>query len=135
MRKFLIPFLSVLVLAASCEKTQTVDNREFELYYMGITGLHPGDNAAVSPSYIGAPATDFRIYDITRNGIQYYSPKLDGELGPEDTFTVDKQTGTFKVQKTSALKDGKYVVGISCVSSGKTYEYPEAVTVNVLKAE
>ena len=102
---------------------------------MGVNKLHPGDGVAVSPSYIGPTPTGFLIYGITRNGVAYYSPKLDGPIGVDYPFQVDASNGIFHLQKTANLKDGFYVVSISCEAAGKKWEYPEAVTVNVLKAD
>ena len=128
-------FMALLLAAASCEKTQTTDTREFAIYYMGVTKVHPGEGAAVTPSYIGPAPTAFEIYAISRNGVAYYNPKLDGPIGATYPFQVDPSVGTFRLQNTSNLKDGRYVVSISCEAAGKKWEYPEAVTVNMLKAD
>ena len=125
---------ALLLAPVSCEKTETVDTREFALYYMGLGKIHPGEGAAVTPSYIGPAPTGFEIYAISRNGVAYYNPKLDGPIGPNYPFQVDPSSGTFRIQNTSNLKDGKYVVSISCMAAGKKWEYPDAVTVNMLKA-
>ncbi len=131
----LLTFAAILAAAVSCEKTQTTDTREFALYYMGVTKVHPGEGVAVTPSYIGPQPTAFQIYAISRNGVAYYNPKLDGPIGADYSFQVDGTSGTFRLQKTASLKDGTYVVSISCEAAGKKWEYPEAVTVNMLKAD
>ena len=133
--RYIFILAACLAAAPSCEKTQTTDTREFAIYYMGVNKVHPGEGAAVTPSYIGPAPTGFLIYAITRNGVAYYNPKLDGPIGAAYPFQVDPASGTFRLQNTSNLKDGTYVVSISCEAAGKKWEYPEAVTVIMLKAD
>jgi len=121
------------LLSVSCSKSGMDD--EFNLYYQGVRNIHPGESISLTPSYFGPTPSDFRIYSVTFNGALFYSPKLDGELTPESSFWVDPATGSFKIQKTSAFSSGTYVVSISCVSSGKKYEYPDAITITFPKEE
>lgn len=123
---------SAAVLSVSC-MTQADPDSEFVLYYQGVRNIHPGESISLTPSYIGDAPSDFRIYSISLNGALYYAPKLDGELGPESSFWVDPATGAFKIQKTSSFNVGEYVVSISCVSGGKTYEYPSAIVATFVK--
>lgn len=133
-RRLIIIVLAIFpLLFAGCEKNSFSDGTEFQLHYMGITNMHPGETATSGPSYIGKAPTDFVIYTITLNGNIYYNPKLDGELNENSIFYVNPTVGTFRVQNSSSLRPGTYKVGISCKSGGKKYSYPEAVSVVVVK--
>lgn len=135
MRLKILPLLIVSVLCAlqGCEKSSVVDTGEFELYYMGASGLNPGDQVNLTPSYIGPAPTDFLIFSITRDGEIFYNPKLDGALTEESSFFIDGESGAFTLQKTSSFKGGKYLVGISCKAGGKEYKYPEAIVIDIAK--
>lgn len=127
----LLFLVSILLYAVSCTP-QVTDNTKFALYYYNIGNMYPGDEISISPSYIGTPPTDFRVYSITYDGKIYYDPKIDGELTPDDSFYIEKGTGVFFVQNTTDLKPGKYSVGLSCTSDGEPYDYPDIITVEIL---
>ncbi len=127
----LLCFSAVLLWGASCTPPVT-DRTEFALYYYDIGNMYPGDEVSITPSYIGETPSDFRIYSVTRDGKIFYDPKIDGELTEEDSFYIDRQTGTFMVQNTTDMDPGKYVVSLSCTSGGKAYDYPGMITVEIL---
>ena len=134
MRKSLLLLLVMLPgVLSGCRKNSFEDTREFALYYMGISNIHPGETATTSPSYIGNPPGDFSITLVMFNGNIYYQPKIDGPLTQDSPFYVDPQGGTFKIQHTSSMKAGTYKVNIRCSSGGKVYEYEDAITIIMLK--
>ena len=134
MRKFLL-ILSVILLGvlSGCRKNSFEDKQAFALHYMGISNIHPGETATSSPSYLGEAPTGFSIPLIMLNGNIYYEPRIDGPLTEDSSFYVDPVSGTFKIQNTSSLKAGLYKVSIRCSSGGREYEYPDAITINMLK--
>ena len=133
MKRLLILFAAAAFLSG-CARASFVDDRDFDMYYMGISGIHPGETATSAPSYIGARPSEFEIYTISLNGNIYYNPKIDGKLNENSSFFVDPSTGNFKLQNSSSLRTGRYAVGIKCRAAGKTYSYPEAVTIIMEKS-
>ena len=134
MRKSVTLLLSLLLLVlAGCTKKSFIDDTEFALYYKSISPFTIGQEAVSKPSYIGETPEDFKIYSIMHNINLYYSPKIDGELEADDTFYIDPVTGDFKIHKTSELKPGTYKVSIQCKAGGKTYQFPDAIVIEISK--
>lgn len=134
MKRSITLLLSVLVMTlAGCSKKSFIDDTEFALYYKSIKPFTLGQEAVSKPSYIGETPEDFQIYSIMHNLNLYYSPKIDGELEADDTFYIDPATGDFKIQKTSDLKPGTYKVSIRCKSGGKSYQFPDAIVIEISK--
>ena len=119
---------------SACRNAGFTDQRPFALYYMGISNIHPGETATSAPSWLGEPPRDFSITLVRLGTNIFYQPKIDGPLTEDSTFYIDPVSGTFKIQHTSALKAGTYRVSIRCTSAGVEYEYPEAITIIMLKA-
>ncbi|MGN1212035.1 MAG: surface glycan-binding family protein, partial [Candidatus Cryptobacteroides sp.] len=107
----------------SCTPEGLVDTSEFTLYYPGITDIGPSTNFTVSPTWHGEPPSDFAIYEVT----------LDGQNYQTDCFTIDGATGEFSISGSDNLPVGKYAISISCMSAGKTFQFANAITVNMLK--
>lgn len=134
MKRSITLLLSVLILALTgCTKKSFIDDTEFALYYKSIKPFTIGQEAVSKPSYIGETPEDFQIYSIMHNLNLYYSPKIDGELEEDDTFYINPQTGDFKIQKSSSLKPGIYKVSIQCKAGGKTYQFPDAIVIEISK--
>ena len=134
MKKSVTLLLSLLLLVlAGCTKKSFIDDTEFALYYKSISPFTLGQEAVSKPSYIGEAPTDFQIYSIMHNLNLYYSPKIDGDLEEDDTFYINPQTGDFKIQKSSSLKPGTYKVSIQCKAGGKTYQFPDAIVIEISK--
>ena len=134
MKRSIILLLSVLLLGLTgCTKKSFIDDTEFALYYKSINPFTLGQEAVSKPSYIGETPEAFQIYSIMHNLNLYYSPKIDGELEADDTFYINPQTGDFKIQKTSGLKPGTYKVSIQCKAGGKTYQFPDAIVIEISK--
>ena len=123
----LVVFSALLI---SCEPEVT-DGDGFALYYYNVE-IAVGDNVTISPSYHGTSPDSFRIYTITRNGEIFYNPKLDGELLESDEFYVNPQDGAISI-KSLGMTPGTYFLSLTCKSGGQTYDYPDLVTVYVLK--
>ena len=113
---------------------QVTDDTVFSLYYYNI-GLTAGETISISPSYMGAPPTDFRIYSITRNGKVFYDPRLDGELTEDDSFYINPSDGQFFVLNTAEMDTGTYVISLTCNSDGVGYDCPGIITVEIKSAE
>ena len=76
-----------------------------------------------APTWKGQTPSDFKIYRIT----------LDGELYETESFSIESETGIISIRNTSSLEVGLYSLSISCKSGGNYYEFPDAVTVNMMK--
>ena len=106
----------------SCEPELT-DSRTFDLSYPGITDIAPSTNINVSPTWIGATPSDFKISRV----------RHEGESIETDCFLVDAATGVFSIQGSDGLATGLYAVSISCKSDGKSYNFSDIITMNMLK--
>ena len=115
--------LAAALLALSCTP-QLTDTGAFALYYPGITDIGPSTNMDLSPSWHGGTPGDFEIYSVT----------LEGETVTPECFSVDASTGVFKIRNSAGLAVGKYSVSIACTLNGARYEFPDAITVNMMKA-
>ena len=132
-RTFTLLLGVLLLVLAGCTKKSFIDDTEFALYYKSINPFTPGQEAVSKPSYIGQTPEAFQIYSIMHNLNLYYSPKIDGELEAEDSFYIDPVTGDFKIHKSSDLKPGTYRVSIQCKAGGKTYQFPDAIVIEISK--
>lgn len=132
-RTFTLLLGVLLLVLAGCTKKSFIDDTKFALYYKSISPFTIGQEAVSKPSYIGKAPEDFKIYSIMHNINLYYSPKIDGELEADDTFYIDPVTGDFKIHKTSDLKPGTYKVSIQCKAGGKTYQFPDAIVIEISK--
>lgn len=109
---------------SSCRPDGLVDNSEFTLYYPGITDVATKTIIYVDPSSHGQKASDFRITRITLDGYTYKMT---------DEFAIDSQSGRFSITGGEAVPVGTYKVSVSCVSGGKTFEFPDVIEVNIMK--
>ena len=125
-------FLLTVLVGISCTPIVT-DQTEFALHYFDVGNMMPGEAINLTPSYKGVPPTDFSIYSISHNGKIYYNPKLDGVLTETSQFYVNPVNGYFSMQNTQKLATGTYVVSIKCTSDGVLYDFPEAITVKIVK--
>lgn len=125
--------LLAAIFMAGCTP-MVIDDAVFALHYFDVGNMVPGETINLTPSYKGASPTDFNIYSITHNGKIYYNPKLDGELTQSSPFYVNPSNGFFSMQNTQKLATGTYVVAIKCTSAGVLYDYPEAITVKIVKS-
>lgn len=122
--------LSVLVFVllgfTACTDTENTDSTKFAIYYSGVTDIGPSMNFTLSgPTYIGSAPSEFTITRIT----------LDGETIETDCFTIDNEnTGSIKIADTDNLAVGTYCISIGCYSNGEYYEFPDAITINMLNA-
>ena len=109
--------------AVSCEKKELTDGDKFALYYPGITDIGPSTNMDLNPTYHGAKASDFKIYQVTLDGVPYQT----------ESFLIDAQTGQVQLRNTDNLPVGKYSLSISCVSGGQLYQFPDLISVNMMR--
>ena len=125
-------YLLTVLVGISCTPIVT-DQTEFALHYFDVGNMMPGEVINLTPSYKGVPHTDFSIYSISHNGKIYYNPKLDGVLTESSQFYVNPVNGYFSMQNTQKLATGTYVVSVKCTSDGILYDFPEAITVKIVK--
>ena len=115
--------LAVAAAAVSCTAELT-DTGEFALYYPGITDIGPSTNMNINPSWHGGTPSGFEILAITRGE----------ESVTAECFSVDESTGVFSIRGSENLPVGKYSIGIACSVNGKRFEFPDAITVNMMRA-
>lgn len=108
--------------AVSCQKDELTDGDKFALYYPGITDIGPSTNMDLTPTYHGAKASKFEIYNVT----------LDGKTYQTESFSIDPESGMLSLRNTDGLPVGKYAISIQCVSGGQIYKFPGLVTVNMM---
>ncbi len=122
-----LPLVAMFVLGGavltSCSQQDLTVDTSFALYYSGINEISPGTNISINPTYHGAKPSGFELLGIELNGLPYET----------ECFVLDAESGAFSLQNTEQLPTGKYVIGIACVSEGVRYEYPEAISINMLK--
>lgn len=121
----------VMSLMISCSAKLT-DETAFALHYYDAEIVIGGQSVVLSPSYVGEKPTDFKIDNITRNGMIEYDPILDGPLTEKDMFYIYPDTGDLIIQNTAGKKTGTYLVSVSCSSSGKLYSFPSLITLKML---
>ena len=122
----LLAVVSVVVMASSavsCTRTELTDSTEFAVYFAGGTDIGPSMSMNLpAPTWKGQTPSDFAIYRVT----------LEGELYETDSFTIDPTSGIISIRNTDDLDVGLYSLSISCVSGGRAWEFPDAVTVNMM---
>ena len=135
MAKKCLKYLSLLlaVLFSWQCSPQVTDDTEFSLYYFDVGNMLAGEVINLTPSYIGTAPTDFKIYSITHNGNIFYNPMLDGDLTDKSPFYVEPVSGQFKMLNTQKLAVGEYKVSMTCTSAGVSYDYPDIITVQIVK--
>ena len=110
----------------SCRDPQLTDETEFNLYYPGVTDIAPSATMPVNitMTYIGAKPTDFKITRVTFEGGVF-----DNASG---TFSINSE-GTVHIANSDQLEIGQYAISISCQANGKTWDFPDIITVNIMK--
>ena len=127
--RLLIAALAVLAAGlslGSCRDSQLVDDTEFNIFYPGLTDIGPSMSCDIPlGSYIGAAPSDFAIYNI-----KFGEETFNDEDG---VFSIDATTGTVHIENSDNLEIGQYYLSISCVANGKTWQFPDAIVVNMMK--
>lgn len=122
----ILAIFGLCLVTNSCQNSELIDNTEFNIFYPGLTDIGPSMSASIPlGSYIGQAPSDFKIYRVTFGGETF-----DDAAG---VFTIEAETGTINIQNSAALAVGHYALSVSCVSNGKTYEFPDIITVNMMK--
>lgn len=115
---------SLILTGTSCSDTETTDSTPFAIYYSGMTDIGPSMNAKISaPTYIGATPADFTITKVV----------LENENIDTESFIIDAATGGIEIKNSENLAIGLYHLSISCVSNGKTYNFADAVSINMMR--
>ena len=121
----ILAVVSLSLLNISCSDTETTDSTNFVIYYTGMTDIGPSMVGTISsPTYKGAAPSDFAITNITLNGEPYSG----------DCFEIDSETGEISISNTKNAATGRYSISISCVSGGKSYNFPNIVSIKMLAA-
>lgn len=117
--------IAMSLFSISCSDTETTDSTGFAIYYTGMTDIGPSMVGTISsPTYKGAAPSDFAITGITLNGEAYTG----------GCFEIDPETGKISISDTKNAQTGRYSISISCVAGGKSYHFPNIVTVKMLAA-
>lgn len=115
---------SLILTGTSCSDTETTDSTPFAIYYSGMTDIGPSMNAKISaPTYIGATPADFTITKVV----------LENKIIDTESFIIDAATGGIEIKNSENLAIGLYHLSISCVSNGKTYNFADAVSINMMR--
>ena len=116
--------VGISLCGTSCTDSETTDSSKFTIHYAGITDIGPSMNFTLSgPTYLGSAPSDFAITRVTLNGEDYQT----------DCFQIENaSTGSIKIENTANLPVGTYRISISCVSGGDVYDFPDAITINML---
>lgn len=110
----------------SCDKTETTDPTGFILHYYGVTDIGPSMSYELQePTYKGNVPYDFSITGVTLKDEAYTGT---------DNFVIDAQTGKITIQNTESMATGLYSISVSCYSNNKSYNFKNAVQVNMLFA-
>ncbi len=124
--RLLLPIVAAAGICLShtaCEPEGLTDKTEFALYYSDITDIGPSTPMNLSPDYVGAKPSDFAITKVT----------LDGEVYESECFTINAESGTFSMNGTENLPVGLYKVSISCKAGGKTWNFADIISINMMK--
>ncbi|MDR0509572.1 MAG: DUF4958 family protein [Rikenellaceae bacterium] len=127
-RKMKLPnaavLLAALLLLCGC-KDDGAQGDGLELRYPGVTNIGPGMAFTTpAPSYIGSA----RPEQFAISGATFDEQPFD----PTGIFAIDPVTGAVSVANTSSLQPGVYVLGVSCVALGRSYDYKDAVRFHYL---
>ena len=121
--KMIAGLLLGMAVLGSCAKNELSEDGDFMLFYPDVTDIGLSYNMNVKPTYRGQTPEDFKVYDVT----------LDGNRCETDAFAIDENTGELLIRSTSFMQVGLYSISVSCVSGGKTYEFPDAVKFNLMR--
>lgn len=116
-------YLKYLLLLALVSCTVTNTDTSFALYYSGVSEISPGTEVSITPSYHGKTPSDFEITKV----------RFEGEPFISDCFTVDEQTGVFRIVNSETLEFGHYSIGIACKSAGERHSYDNAIQIHLMK--
>ena len=110
----------------SCRDSQLIDETEFNLFYPGVTDIGPSMTIpdGIKVTYIGAQPSDFAI-----TGIKFGNENFQND----GVFTIDAATGTVYIENSENLAIGQYFISISCQANGKTWNFQDAIIINMMK--
>ena len=108
---------------SACQPEAILPDEGFALHYPAISEIAPGSILLVSPTWYGGKPSEFEITSVT----------LDGTAVTTECFTVDPQTGEFKINTSESDPVGMYVIGISCKVNGQKHVLPKAIALELMK--
>lgn len=111
------------VLFSACEPEALIPEKGFMLYYPAISEIAPGTILEVQPTWYGGKPAEFAISSMT----------LDGTSVEAAYFTVEPETGIFRISARETDPVGLYEIGISCKVDGNLHDFPKAVTIELMK--
>lgn len=115
---------ALLAFNISCTDMNSLDNKEFRIYYSGVTDIGPSMSFNLNgPTYYGGKPSDFSIVNI----------KLDGNAVQTNSFTINPNSGAIAIGNTNDLAIGLYTLTISCISDGKPYTFDDIVSINMMR--
>lgn len=110
-------------LLSSCVEEAIAPEEGFSLYYPAISEIAPSTNINITPTWRGGQPSGFAISSVTS----------EGNAVDTECFSVDPDKGVFSITTSDNLPTGVYQIGISCNVKGKTYDFPKAIEVEMMK--
>lgn len=120
--KMMAGLLVCTAILAACTKNELTDGNKFMLFYPDVTDIGLSYNMNVKPTYHGEKPHDFKILNVTLDGVECET----------DAFQIEAETGMLQIRSTMMMSVGLYSISISCVSGAKVYEFKDVVKVNMM---
>ena len=108
---------------SACQPEAILPDEGFMLYYPSVSEIAPGSILEVPPTWYDGKPSDFAITSVT----------LDGNAVTVECFSMNQQTGALVINTKETDPVGVYQISISCVVDGKTHNFPNAVTLELMK--
>ena len=109
---------------SACQPEAILPDEGFMLYYPSVSEIAPGSILLVSPTWYGGKPSEFEITSVT----------LDGTAVTPECFSLEPNTGEFKINTSESEPTGVYEIGISCKVDGQKYAFPKAIVLELMKA-
>lgn len=124
--KRLMSAASVLcgVLFAACEPEALQVEKGFALHYPAVSEIAPGTILEVPPTWYGGKPSEFAILSVTH----------DGAIIETDVFSINAESGAVRISTLDSTPVGNYVIGVSCKVNDQTFNYPDAIELELMKA-
>ena len=115
--------VAVSLALSACRQEALEQEIGFFLYYPSISEISPGSTLGVRPNWYGGTPGDFVIESVT----------LDGDPVSTACFSVNPDTGEFKIEKSESTPAGVWFVSISCLSGGQRHYFKDAIRIQMMK--
>ncbi|MGN0191550.1 MAG: surface glycan-binding family protein [Candidatus Cryptobacteroides sp.] len=119
----LLTGLLALLMLSSCRQTALEPEKGFVLYYPSISEISPGSTLGIKPNWYGGSPDSFAIESVTCNG----------KPAEVDCFTIDPDTGEFRIVASDATAVGTYLVSVSCSVDGNRHSFADIIKIQMMK--